>query len=71
MKENQYSSFFPIFSKTLLLLVFALAVYFYGFNQAKLTHLKKQFVNFINLYLINGTSMNFITKYLLNLFIIW
>jgi NADH-quinone oxidoreductase subunit L len=43
--KNHYSSFFPIFSKTLIALGIALAVYFYGFNQAKLEELKKQFVN--------------------------
>ena len=44
-EKHQYSSFFPIFSKTLIAIGIALAVYFYGFNQAKLNDLKKQFVN--------------------------
>ena len=44
-EKPQYSSFFPIFSKTLIAMGIALAVYFYGFNQAKLSDLKKQFVN--------------------------
>ena len=44
-EKHHYSSFFPIFSKTLIALGIALAVYFYGFNQAKLSDLKKQFVN--------------------------
>ena len=44
-EKHHYSSFFPIFSKTLIAIGIALAVYFYGFNQAKLNDLKKQFVN--------------------------
>jgi NADH-quinone oxidoreductase subunit L len=44
-EKHHYSSFFPIFSKTLIAIGIALAVYFYGFNQAKLKDLKKQFVN--------------------------
>ena len=44
-EKHQYSLFFPIFSKTLIAMGIALAVYFYGFNQAKLSDLKKQFVN--------------------------
>ena len=44
-EKNQYSLFFPIFSKTLIAMGIALAVYFYGFNQAKLSDLKKQFAN--------------------------
>jgi len=44
-EKHHYSSFFPIFSKTLIALGITSAVYFYGFNQAKLNDLKKQFVN--------------------------
>ena len=44
-EKHQYSLFFPIFSKTLIAMGIALAVYFYGFNQAKLSDLKKQFAN--------------------------
>ena len=44
-EKPHYSSFFPIFSKTLIAMGIALAVYFYGFNQAKLSDLKKQFAN--------------------------
>ena len=44
-QKHHYSLFFPIFSKTLIAIGIALAVYFYGFNQAKLNDLKKQFVN--------------------------
>ena len=44
-EKHHYSSFFTIFSKTLIALGITSAVYFYGFNQAKLNDLKKQFVN--------------------------
>ena len=44
-EKHYYSSLFPIFSKTLIALGITSAVYFYGFNQAKLNSLKKQFVN--------------------------
>ena len=42
-EKHHYSSFFPIFSKSLVALGIVVAVYFYGFNQSKLSNLKTQF----------------------------
>ncbi len=46
-----YSSFFPIFSKSLVAIGISFAVYYYGFNQDKLSVLKKQFKGLYNFVL--------------------
>ncbi len=43
--KNAYSSFFPIFSKSLVATGVIFAVYFYGFNSHKLITLKQDFKN--------------------------
>ncbi len=50
-EKHYYSSIFPIFSKLLVAIGIAFAVYFYGFNQDKLINLKKQFKNLYNFVL--------------------